>query len=66
MRTRQTVRLHDACSAAIDRCAEKESVVDDPDIFADLGEALFWLVALAEARGKHKGSMLLSGSPVDA
>ena len=54
-------RLHSACLAAVERCAVKERDGIDPDTFAELGEALFWLIALAEARGRHKKTALLRG-----
>lgn len=47
-------RLATACSAAIERYAAKEREGINPDIFAELGESLFWLIALAEASGRHK------------
>jgi len=54
-------RLHSACLAAVERCAVKEMDGIAPDTFAELGEALFWLIALAEARGRHKKPDLLQG-----
>jgi len=54
-------RLHSACLAAVERCAVKELDGIAPDTFAELGEALFWLIALAEARGRHKKTALLRG-----
>jgi hypothetical protein len=51
-------RLRQACLAAIERCAAIESEGIDPDTFAELGESLFWLVALAEATGRHKTELL--------
>ena len=51
-------RLRLACLAAIERCAAKEDEGIDPDTFAELGESLFWLIALAEARGRHKTELL--------
>jgi hypothetical protein len=54
-------RLRQACLAAIERCAAKENEGIDPDTFAELGESLFWLIALAQATGKHKKTELLRG-----
>lgn len=54
-------RLRRACMAAIDRYAGKESEGIDPDTFADLGESLFWLVALAQAKDCHRSTDLLLG-----
>jgi hypothetical protein len=51
-------RLRQACLAAIERCDAKESEGIDPDTFAELGESLFWLCALAEATGRHKTELL--------
>jgi hypothetical protein len=51
-------RLRLAFLAAIKRCEAKEDEGIDPDTFAELGESLFWLVALAEARGRHKTELL--------
>lgn len=51
-------RLRLACLAAIERCAAKEREDVNPDIFADLGESLFWLLALAEANGRQKRELL--------
>lgn len=45
----ELARLVAACDAAMARVAAK-----DGDVFAELGEALFWLYALAEATGKAK------------
>lgn len=50
-----TERLRAGCVAAIERCAAKEAGQDDPDTFAELGESLFWLIALAQANGRLKG-----------
>jgi hypothetical protein len=44
-----TDRLERACEAALGRLVVKEREGTDPDIFNELGEALFWLRALAEA-----------------
>jgi hypothetical protein len=49
----RTVRLSDACQAAIERMSAKEDSGIDPDTFAEVGEVLFWLVALAEANGRR-------------
>jgi hypothetical protein len=49
----RTARLNDACQAAIERVSAKEDAGIDPDIFAEVGEALFWLVALAEANERR-------------
>jgi hypothetical protein len=54
-------RLERACESAIERLADKEAVGIDPDVFAEVGEALFWLEALAEARGRHKGTDVVRG-----
>jgi hypothetical protein len=54
------LRLEQACTAAIERVAANEAAGIDPDIFAELGEALYWLTALAEANGR-KTLPLLTG-----
>ena len=54
-------RLRRACLAAIERCAAKEREGVDPDTFAELGESLFWLVALAEANGRRRAPGLILG-----
>jgi hypothetical protein len=54
-------RLRLACLAAIERCAAKDDEGIDPDTFAELGESLFWVLALAEATGRHKKTELLQG-----
>jgi hypothetical protein len=54
-------RLRQACLAAIERCATKEDEGIDPDTFAELGESVFWLLALAEATGRHKKTELFQG-----
>ena len=54
-------RLSRSCLAAIERCAAKEREGVDPDTFAELGESLFWLVALAEANGKRRAPGLILG-----
>jgi len=54
-------RLRQACLAAIERCAAKEGEGVDPDTFAELGESLFWLVALAEANRRHRAPGLILG-----
>jgi hypothetical protein len=51
-------RLRLACLAAIERCEAKEREGINPDTFAELGESLFWLLALAEASGRHKTELL--------
>jgi hypothetical protein len=51
-------RLRLACLAAIERCDAKESKGIDPETFAELGESLFWLCALAEATGRRKTELL--------
>lgn len=61
MATDPVDRLRQACLAAIERCAAKENEGIDPDTFAELGESLFWLSALAEATGRLKKSELLQG-----
>jgi hypothetical protein len=43
-------RLGNACRAAIDRLEAKEAAGIHPDTFQELGEALFWLIALADER----------------
>lgn len=53
-----TQLLHAACLAAIERAAAGGP---DPSRFASVGESLFWLVALAEAKGKHKTPGLILG-----
>ena len=50
-------RLHAACLAAIERVEHGPS----HEMFASLGESLFWLIALAEAKGRRRGSGLLLG-----
>jgi hypothetical protein len=52
-------RLIAACEAAVDRLESREAVGVDPDIFAELGEVLFWLGALAEAKGQQGDRLLL-------
>ncbi len=52
-----TDRLERACEAALGRLAAKEQGGIDPDIFNELGEALFWLRALAEAN-RRSGPVL--------
>lgn len=47
-----TDRLATACEGAISRLAAQEAAGIDPDTFAELGEALFWLIALADANGR--------------
>jgi hypothetical protein len=47
--------------AAIERCAAKEREGVDPDTFAELGESLFWLVALAEANRRRRAPGLILG-----
>ncbi len=47
--SQELARLVAACDAAMARVAAK-----DGDLFGELGEALFWLHALAEATGKAK------------
>jgi hypothetical protein len=54
MATDPVERLRQACLAAIERYAAKENEGIDPDTFAELGESLFWLCALAEATGRRK------------
>ena len=54
-------RLHLACLAAIERCAVKEREGVDPDTFAELGESMFWLVALAEVNRKRRTPGLILG-----
>jgi hypothetical protein len=54
-------RLRLACLAAIKRCAAKEGESLDPDVFAELGESLFWLLALGEATGRDRKTELLQG-----
>ena len=54
-------RLRLACLAAIERCEAKEREGVDPDTFAELGESLFWLVALAEANRKRRDPGLILG-----
>jgi hypothetical protein len=54
-------RLGNACRAAIERVEAKEAAGIDPDTFQELGEALFWLVALAEEHGRKVDAPLLRG-----
>jgi hypothetical protein len=49
-----TSRLVDACEASLARLVEKESAGIDPDVFAEVGEVLFWLYALAEENRKNR------------
>lgn len=56
--TNRVARLADACEAAIERVAAKTAA--RLDVFAELGEALFWLTALTEENGRS-GVPLLSG-----
>jgi hypothetical protein len=55
----RSARLLRACDDAIDRLGAKERAGTDPDTFAELGEALFWLFALAEANGRDSQGLLL-------
>ncbi len=55
----RAARLSSGCEAAIGRVAAKERVGIDPDTFAELGESLFWLSALAEANGRGRQPLLL-------
>lgn len=48
----RATRLEQACAAAIERVAVKEAEGIDPDTFAELGEALYWLIALAKENGR--------------
>lgn len=52
-------RLVAACAAAIDRVAAQEAASIDPDPFQNLGEALFWLVALADERRRKRDPLIL-------
>jgi hypothetical protein len=52
-------RLRAACAAALDRLAGTEARGVDPDIFPELGEALFWLAALQDAKDRPKDALLL-------
>jgi hypothetical protein len=51
-------RLAEACEAALARLATKEAQGIDPDVFAEVGEVLFWLCALAEANGRRRHPLL--------
>lgn len=51
-------RLADACEAAIERIEARTAA--RTDVFAELGEALFWLTALTAERNRS-GIPLLSG-----
>ena len=56
----RTDRLVSACEAVSARLEAKEAGAIDSDIFAELGEIPFWLVALAEAKNQigdpiHRG-----------
>jgi hypothetical protein len=55
----RSARLLRACDDAIDRFGAKERAGIDPDTFAELGEALFWLVALAEANRRGSQDLLV-------
>ena len=55
---RRADRLALACEAALERLAAKEAGGVDPDVFAEVGEALFWLIALADETGKRQVPLL--------
>jgi hypothetical protein len=61
-RTRATL-LADACQAAIERVEMKADAMDPADLFAEVGEALYWVSALADQEFKKGDDLpeLLSG-----
>lgn len=53
-------RLAAACESALQRLEAAESVGIAPDVYAPLGETLFWLCALAESTG-HSNDAPIKG-----
>ncbi len=56
---KQADRLSAAASSAIEAIAAKEATEINPDVFAEIGNALHWLYALG-ARGRGGSNSLLS------
>lgn len=52
-------RLLEACESAVRRLAGAESAGPDQDPFQTIGEALFWLYALAEDRRQQHHPLIL-------
>jgi hypothetical protein len=52
-------RLVAAAEAALNRLKQRQRDDAEPDIFAELGETLFWIAALAELKGQQKTRLIL-------
>jgi hypothetical protein len=55
----RTDALVAAAEAALDRMVIEERTGSPPNIFAPLGESLFWIIALAEAKGQKQLPLIL-------